>query len=186
MNGSDTTTRLKRRHLLAVGTAAVGALSAPVARPAVAPAVLAELTAQTTEGPYYLEGMPVRADITEGLPGVPLEVRLNVVDAASVPLPGCRVDVWQCDASGIYSGFAGQGDDCSISAVGKTFLRGSLVTGTDGMAAFRAIYPGWYAGRRDPAKGHPRKPCACPAAHPRASAAGQRCPRRKDQRASRH
>ena len=146
MNRNDTTTRLSRRHLLASGAAVLGAVSATAAHPAT-PAAALELTAQTTEGPYYLEGMPVRADITEGLPGVPLEVRINVVDAASVPLPGCRVDVWQCDASGLYSGFAGQGDDRSVSTVGKTFLRGSLVTGADGSASFRAIYPGWYAGR---------------------------------------
>ncbi len=147
MKRTDTPTRLSRRQMLASGTAALGTLGATAARSAANPVAALELTAQTTEGPYYLEGMPMRADITEGLPGVPLEVRINVVDAASLPLPGCKVDVWQCDSSGLYSGFAGQGDDRSVSTVGKTFLRGSLVTGADGSASFRAIYPGWYAGR---------------------------------------
>ena len=150
--------RLHRRHLLArTGTAAVALLGAasPVARAAdakdtaaaAATTTSAELTAQTTEGPYFLDGMPLRADITEGLPGVPLQVVLRVVDARSQPLPGCRVDVWQCDATGLYSGFDDQGDDRKVGTAGRTFLRGAVLTGTDGVASFRTLYPGWYAGR---------------------------------------
>lgn len=136
-----------RRLALTAGLAAVGAagLGAPhAARAAVAPRAL---TVQTTEGPYFLDGMPLRADITEGLPGVPLELRFTVLDVAGLPLPGARIDVWQCDALGIYSGYAGQGDSKQVSAVGKTFLRGRLVAGDDGEAVFRSVYPGWYEGR---------------------------------------
>ena len=106
------------------------------------PARRLDLTAQTTEGPFYLAGMPMRADITEGLPGVPMAVHLRVVDAGGSAQPGCRVDLWQCDAQGLYSGFDGQGDDRSVSRVGKAFLRGSQVTGADGDVAFLALYPG--------------------------------------------
>ncbi|UUX97116.1 intradiol ring-cleavage dioxygenase [Aquabacterium sp. J223] len=139
---------LLRRRLLATG----GAVLAPVAAVAQAPAAATTaarlpLTAQTTEGPYYLDGMPLRSDITEGLPGVPLEIVFTVRDADGRPLKGCRVDVWQCDAAGRYSGYAGQGDDRTVDLVGKTFLRGGQVSDDGGEVRFRSVYPGWYPGR---------------------------------------
>ena len=134
-----------RRSLLLGGAAALGAFAA--ARTRAQGAAKATLTAQTTEGPYFLEGMPLRADISEGTPGVPLQVRITVTDVQSMPLPGCRVDLWQCDAAGLYSGYAGQGDSGTVSTLGKTFLRGGQTTGADGVAALKSIYPGWYAGR---------------------------------------
>lgn len=105
------------------------------------------LTAQTTEGPYYLDVAQVRSDITEGLEGVPLQVRFTVCDTAGRPLPRLRVDLWHCDMQGRYSGFGGQGDDRAGAFEGKTFLRGSQFTDRDGTAAFATVYPGWYAGR---------------------------------------
>ena len=127
----------------------LGALGWALPGPAASTALAAPLplTAQTTEGPYFLAGMPERADITEGRPGVPLAVRIRVLTAQGQPLPGAWVDLWQCDAAGLYSGYGGQGDDRRVSLVGQTFLRGSLRTGADGAAAFGSIYPGWYAGR---------------------------------------
>jgi protocatechuate 3,4-dioxygenase beta subunit len=75
------------------------------------PATLLPLTAQTTEGPFYFDAGKVRQDITEGQPGVPVEVRFTVVDMHGRPLAGRRVDLWHCNASGVYSGYAGQVDD---------------------------------------------------------------------------
>jgi protocatechuate 3,4-dioxygenase beta subunit len=89
----------------------------------------------------------MRADITEGLPGVPLEVRFAVTDRKGAPLAGARVDIWHCDAAGLYSGYAGQGEGRSTSTKGKTFLRGAQAADKEGVAAFRSIYPGWYEGR---------------------------------------
>ena len=105
------------------------------------------LTVQTTEGPFFLAGMANREDITEGFAGIPLELGFRVVDEQGKPQHGAIVDVWHCDANGVYSGFAGQGDDLSISAVGKSFLRGRQTTNASGDVLFRTIYPGWYAGR---------------------------------------
>ncbi len=93
---------------------------------------------ETTEGPFYVEPALMRADITEGRPGLPMQLRLQVVTADCAPIPGARVDVWHCDADGVYSGV--QGDSGS-------FLRGSQETGADGVAAFRTVFPGWYPGR---------------------------------------
>ncbi|WP_137927382.1 intradiol ring-cleavage dioxygenase [Cupriavidus sp. 2SB] len=147
----------RRRHLLAMGLggAALATLSrtAPAQAPAEpSPSASASplpLTAQTTEGPYYFDAGKVRQDITEGQPGVPLEIRFAVVDAAGRPLAGKRVDLWHCNAAGVYSGYAGQTDDHDqrVSTKGQTFLRGSQPVDATGTAVFHTIYPGWYEGR---------------------------------------
>jgi protocatechuate 3,4-dioxygenase beta subunit len=112
------------------------------------------VTPAQTEGPYFVDEKLQRADIridpTDGKPrpGTPLRLRLDVarVDGnACAPVPGAMVDIWQCDAVGIYSDvkdFQGLFD-----TRGQKFLRGYQVTGRDGAAEFTTIYPGWYAGR---------------------------------------
>ncbi len=68
-------------------------------------AVACVLAPEQTEGPYYLDDARVRRNITEGKAGVPLALRLTVVDASSCkPIKGAAVDVWHCDAGGVYSG----------------------------------------------------------------------------------
>jgi protocatechuate 3,4-dioxygenase beta subunit len=106
------------------------------------------LTPRSEEGPYYVDPKLVRADIAEGRPGVPLSFRLRVIEAgACTPISGARVDIWQCDARGLYSAFREQGDGHNIDQTGKTFLRGTQHADAGGWAAFKTIYPGWYAGR---------------------------------------
>ncbi|MFF8380429.1 intradiol ring-cleavage dioxygenase [Streptomyces sp. NPDC015661] len=64
------------------------------------------LTSETTEGPYYIDADKIRKDITEDREGIPLTVRLKVIDSESCePLQGAAVDIWHCDALGIYSGY---------------------------------------------------------------------------------
>ncbi len=104
------------------------------------------LTPEVTEGPYYLDQRVLRADIREDREGVPLLLRMQVVDAACVPLAGARVDIWHCDAQGIYSAFGG-GETGQQSAAGETFLRGTQRSDERGLVAFTSIYPGWYRGR---------------------------------------
>jgi protocatechuate 3,4-dioxygenase beta subunit len=53
------------------------------------------------------------------------------------------VDVWHCDATGIYS----DARDPGGSTVGQKFLRGAQTTDGAGLARFTTIYPGWYPGR---------------------------------------
>jgi protocatechuate 3,4-dioxygenase beta subunit len=63
------------------------------------------LTPEQTEGPYYVAGERVRRDIREGRPGTLLALRLKVVNASTCkPIKGAAVDVWHCDALGVYSG----------------------------------------------------------------------------------
>ncbi|MDM0030625.1 intradiol ring-cleavage dioxygenase [Variovorax sp. J22P271] len=140
--------RTARRGVLISGLAAtVAATSSRPAAAAAAEAGQAPPTAAATEGPFYFDARKFRPDITEGRPGVPLAVRFTVLDLALRPWRGARVDIWHCDAQGLYSGYAGQGEDRRLSTEGQTFLRGSLLTDASGVAAFTTIYPGWYHGR---------------------------------------
>jgi len=145
---TSTSLRTSRRGALITGLAA--AVAANVSRPAAAEAADAgrlPLTAEATEGPYYFDARKFRPDITEGRQGVPLAVRFTVLDLDRRPWRGARVDIWHCDAQGVYSGYAGQGEDRRLSTEGETFLRGSLLTDAQGVAEFTTIYPGWYHGR---------------------------------------
>ena len=100
------------------------------------------LAPEQTEGPYYLDDHMVRRNITEGRPGAPLTLRLGVVDVSSCkPIKGAAVDIWHCDAGGVYSGTSGQDTE------DDRFLRGIQRTDAKGIAVFRTIYPGWYQGR---------------------------------------
>lgn len=100
------------------------------------------LTPEQTEGPYFLERDKVRRDIREGGPGVLLTLRTTVVDVSTCkPIKGAAVDIWHCDAAGVYSGVAAQ------DTVGRRFLRGIQRTDANGLAVFKTIYPGWYPGR---------------------------------------
>jgi protocatechuate 3,4-dioxygenase beta subunit len=100
------------------------------------------LTPSLTEGPFYFDASQVRSDITEGRPGTPLELTLTVQTAGScAPIADAVADIWHCDASGLYSGYASEGTG------GEDFLRGIQVTDANGRARFSTIYPGWYAGR---------------------------------------
>jgi protocatechuate 3,4-dioxygenase beta subunit len=107
-----------------------------------------------TEGPYFVDENLSRADIrsdpTDGSvkEGVALRLVLGVfrIDGtACAPIAGALVDIWQCDALGVYSDVLdGSG---RFDTRGMKFLRGNLTTGQDGTVEFLTIYPGWYAGR---------------------------------------
>jgi protocatechuate 3,4-dioxygenase beta subunit len=100
---------------------------------------------QQTEGPFYLDLDLLRQDITEGKPGLPLTMVLQVQNLECAPLRDVAVDLWHCDADGVYSGFTGQLG--GVDTTGETFLRGTQVTGADGIVEFSTIYPGWYPRR---------------------------------------
>jgi protocatechuate 3,4-dioxygenase beta subunit len=130
---------LGARELLE-GDDAEAAASGPAA--VAAGMVTCVLAPEQTEGPYYLEGANVRRDITEGKAGTPLTLRLAVVDVSTCKaIKGAAVDVWHCDAGGVYSGTSNQ------DTLGKRYLRGVQRTNAKGVASFTTIYPGWYPGR---------------------------------------
>ena len=67
---------------------------------------------------------------------------VNVNTCGVVPL--AAVDVWHCDATGLYSHFHVQGN---LADANSTFLRGIQFTDTDGVATIRTIVPAYYSGR---------------------------------------
>jgi len=125
--------------LVPASVTASGTASAAVAPPA------CTFSPSVPEGPFYFDAKLVRQDIAEGRPGLPIEYRLSVVDASCKPVAHARIDVWQCDSDGVYSGYDGQA--AGISTVGMTFLRGIQTTNEQGLARFASIYPGWYPRR---------------------------------------
>lgn len=125
----------------AAGLAGVRAVEDAGAGPAAVASGLVScvLAPEQAEGPYHVDDAAVRRNVTEGRPGVPLTLRLTVVDASTCrPVRNAAVEIWHCDAAGVYSGV--QGDS-------GMFLRGVQRTDHRGLALFRTIYPGWYPGR---------------------------------------
>jgi protocatechuate 3,4-dioxygenase beta subunit len=124
----------------AATAAAAGSASAAIPACVVRPAL--------TEGPYFVDEMLQRSDITSDpsdgsvRPGVPLALSFmvsHVQGSSCTPFVGALVDVWHCDAIGVYSDVAG--------SQGTKFLRGYQLTDSNGLARFATIYPGWYQGR---------------------------------------
>jgi protocatechuate 3,4-dioxygenase beta subunit len=109
------------------------------------------LTPEAGEGPFYLDPKLVRADITSGQPGAPLQLTMRVVRAGDcATLANARVDVWHADAVGLYSGYekqSGVGGISPAAAVGQQYLRGTQFTDAQGNVQFRTIFPSWYGGR---------------------------------------
>ncbi len=84
-----------------------------------------KLTPEQEIGPYYIADELVRADITEGRPGIPLELRIALQDSRTCkPLASAAVDVWHCDALGIYSGFSEQSRTAGEGGPGRGRGRG--------------------------------------------------------------
>ena len=124
-------------------TAATAMTSAAVASALPSCVVVPELT----EGPYYvdveLERSDIRTNTSDGaaVEGTPLTIEWMVSQAdgsACMPMEGAIVDVWHCDALGVYSGVQGNRGN---------FLRGFQHTDATGKATIQTIYPGWYQGR---------------------------------------
>jgi protocatechuate 3,4-dioxygenase beta subunit len=102
------------------------------------------LTPDNIIGPYYVLGEQIRSNIVEDLQGVPVHLEIQFVDINTcTPTPSLFIDLWQCNASGVYSGVsaAGQG------GLKTTFLRGVQKTDADGVVEFDTLFPGHYVGR---------------------------------------
>lgn len=119
------------------------------------------LTADATEGPFFVRSA-VRKDIRDDRAGKEMTLRLKVADAANCkPVEGATVEIWHCDADGVYSGypedlardlwgtarFINFSDDHVEPINEKRFLRGAQITDAEGVCEFTTIVPGWYEGR---------------------------------------
>ncbi|GGX17516.1 intradiol ring-cleavage dioxygenase [Streptomyces lomondensis] len=89
-----------------------------------------KLTSETTEGPYYIDADKLRRDVTEDQEGIPLTLRLKVIDSETCrPLANAAVDIWHCNALGVYSGYEAMGSGGGGGGGGGTPPSGTL-TGT--------------------------------------------------------
>ena len=145
--GQSTTTTAAAASGASTTSTTVARPSSPstTAAPATTPSCV--ITPQETAGPYPLDlhtnSAFFRRDITEGKPGVPLAVTLTILDSSCQPLVNARVDIWQTDKDGVYSGYSQPG----ANTVGQTFCRGIQLTDAKGQVTFDTVYPGWYPGR---------------------------------------
>lgn len=183
----DERRKLARRAVLAAGSVALTAAGVGSAFAAGSPGSSGRdadggaaedacytLTSELVEGPYYIDADKIRQNVTEDQEGIPLDLRLKVIDAESCrPLPNAAVDIWHCNASGVYSGYeemgSGGGGPTGPPPSGtptntptgpppgggghqeptddKRYLRGTWRTDRHGQVAFRTVFPGWYQGR---------------------------------------
>jgi protocatechuate 3,4-dioxygenase beta subunit len=124
-----------------------------LAASAVLPAAAAELiaTPPQTEGPYYPPALPLDSDndlvIVEGRPeraaGTILHLAGRVLDPDGRPVRGCRIEIWQCDAFGVYHhpGDRRAPADANFQGFGAT------TADDQGAWRFRTIEPVLYPGR---------------------------------------
>ena len=115
------------------------------------------LSTSTTKGPCYFKD-ETGEDISLGLPGLPMQLCLKVVDEDCQPLSNHTIEVWHCDIHGVYSGDTSESSDANgfatsfctgdeDSAAQSTWYRGQLVTDEQGRVNFKSQFPGWYPGR---------------------------------------
>jgi hypothetical protein len=113
-------------------------------------AVQCQAKQETTVGPYPNIDPLQRRDIrgnttgtTTPKEGVQLTLRMRVLDLDNgcAPISGAVVDIWQCDAVGVYAGYS------SFGTTGQDFCRGYQITDAQGMVEFLTIFPGSYTGR---------------------------------------
>lgn len=127
--------------------------SAPAAAAGAAQAIPGcVVTPQLTQGPYFVDEKLFRFDIRsdpatgEVKEGAPLRLAFRVSDVTGgtcTALAGAVVDVWHCDALGVYSDSV----DPGFNTRGQQWLRGAQYTDDTGYAEFLTVYPGWYQGR---------------------------------------
>jgi protocatechuate 3,4-dioxygenase beta subunit len=189
--------RVSRRRALALGgvvglsgvlTACTGAGDPPSGGAATSAAVVTDpaalldvantciLAKEGSQGPYWFDVDSIRSDIRDGRPGFTLALALRVHDVSScsvggplTPVRDAVVEIWHCDAGGVYSGFAAaradersgtsgpsretsdgaysRGDPEARPTDGAEYLRGAQAVDPNGIVRFTTIYPGWYVGR---------------------------------------
>ena len=137
------------------------------------------LAEEKGQGPYWFDVDSIRSDIRDGRPGLTLALALRVHDVSSCsvggpvkPVPNAVVEIWHCDAGGVYSGFArgprrravrarpspsrrdlatartaAATPEATPTDAAPTYLRGAQAVDANGIVRFTTIFPGWYVGR---------------------------------------
>jgi len=109
-------------------------------------------TPRQTEGPFYPDRLPLDQDndlvsIRGGArhaKGIVTHLHGRIVDAQGKPVRGAVIEIWQCDANGVYLHPHG-GDRARLDADFQGF--GRFRVADDGAYRFRTIRPVSYPGR---------------------------------------
>ncbi|KAF8604396.1 aromatic compound dioxygenase [Ceratobasidium sp. AG-I] len=107
-------------------------------------------TPESEEGPYYVNNEFLRTNVADNQPGVEMLLDIGVMDVSTCqPLEQALVEIWHCNATGLYSGFttsAGIGGpggngtmNITMSATGSF---SDTVAGTDSTSALPTGAPG--------------------------------------------
>lgn len=95
-------------------------------------------------GPFWRMHSPATANggsiVRSPTPGLPMHVRAQVVDTGGVPVAGAEVDVWHCDASGLYE----NQPEARAQGHADMNLRGKFTTDSVGRFDFWSIKPVGY------------------------------------------
>jgi protocatechuate 3,4-dioxygenase beta subunit len=140
-------TRTRRRFLATLAASGSGLLFVP--------GVYAEqlvLTPRQTEGPFYPKTLPLDTDndlivVNNGLTpaaGAITHLTGRLLDQYGAPVRNAVVEIWQCDAHGVY---LHPGSDGGTRRDGNFQGFGRFLTGSTGEYYFRTIKPVAYPGR---------------------------------------
>jgi protocatechuate 3,4-dioxygenase beta subunit len=114
-------------------------------------------TPRQTEGPFYPNKLPLDTDndliiVNDGItPAIGEITHLTgrILDATGSPVKNALVEIWQCDAKGVYLHTADSGK--KPDQQDKNFQGfGRFLTGSNGEYYFRTIKPVLYTGRAAP------------------------------------
>jgi protocatechuate 3,4-dioxygenase beta subunit len=134
----------RRRLLLSSGFALISAPRAFAATLATTP--------QQTEGPFYPVGFPadmdndlvqVRGQAAQAM-GTVLHLQGRVLDTNGRTVPGAMVEIWQCDAQGVYDHPRQPGRERRDQAFQGY---GRMLVDAEGRYSFRTLKPVAYPGR---------------------------------------
>jgi protocatechuate 3,4-dioxygenase beta subunit len=136
---------LARRRALQLAAAFVAAPSLLLSRQA-----WAQGLPRMTEGPFYPAELPKDSDfdltrvqgVATAAQGELLDWRGVLVSDKGLPIAGARIEIWQCNAFGVYHH---PRDSGKLDPGFQGF--GAVQTSTDGHFAFRTIKPVPYTGR---------------------------------------
>ncbi|GKT65011.1 hypothetical protein ColTof4_07402 [Colletotrichum tofieldiae] len=109
------------------------------------------LSIETTEGPFYVEGVMNRWDLWDNQSGIPMYLDIQIIDTETCePVPNIWVEVWHTNSTGVYSGVVSSANGAGgadPSNAFNTFHRGLQKTNAEGAVWFGSNLPSHYSGR---------------------------------------
>jgi len=100
-------------------------------------------TPPSIEGPFYRDGIPIRADLDlYGDEGGPLHLSGLVQDESCAPIAGAVIEFWH--ATPATPGVRPGGVNATYDTSGELRYYGQVATDDEGRYELRTLIPGWY------------------------------------------